>query len=216
MNSSIPYESGNAVERNKVLRNTYALLAMTLTFSAVCAGVSMVVNLSFLAALVCNIVGFVLLFVIGVKRNSAAALPLTFLFTGLMGAGLGPLLSYYVESAGPGLILQALGTTALIFFSLSAYALTTKKDFSFLGGFLIIGLMVAIVASIANIFMGIPALSLAINAAVVFIMSGFILFDTSRIIRGGETNYVMATVSLYLNILNLFTSLLHLLNALDD
>jgi modulator of FtsH protease len=112
---------------------------------------------------------------------------------------------------GSGLILQAFGTTALVFFGLSGYVLTTKKDFSFMGGFLLVGLIVAVVASVANIFLGIPALSLAVSAAIVFIMSGFILYDTSRIINGGETNYIRATVSMYLNIYNLFTSILHLL-----
>jgi modulator of FtsH protease len=109
--------------------------------------------------------------------------------------------------------MQAFGTTALVFFGLSGYVLTTKKDFSFMGGFLLVGLIVAVVASIANIFLGIPALSLAVSAAIVFIMSGFILYDTSRIINGGETNYIRATVSMYLNIYNLFTSILHLLGA---
>jgi len=109
--------------------------------------------------------------------------------------------------------MQALGATALVFFALSGYALTTKKDFSFLGGFLLVGLVVAVVAGIANIFFMVPAVSLAISAAIVFIMSGFILFDTSRIVNGGETNYIRATVSMYLNIYNLFTSILHLLGA---
>jgi|TARA_B100000212_G_scaffold307566_2_gene256772 modulator of FtsH protease len=109
--------------------------------------------------------------------------------------------------------MEALGATALVFFALSGYALTTKKDFSFMGGFLVVGLVVVLVAAIANIFFAVPAVSLAISAAIVFIMSGFILFDTSRIIHGGETNYIRATVSLYLNIYNLFTSILHLLGA---
>ena len=119
---------------------------------------------------------------------------------------------------GPALVMQALGGTALVFFGLSAYALTTRKDFSYMGGFLMVGLLVAVVAMIANIFLAIPALSLTISAAVVMIMSGLILFDTSRIINGGETNYIRATVSLYLDIYNLFIHLLHLLTALggDD
>ena len=126
------------------------------------------------------------------------------------------MLNYYLAlSNGSQLIGQALGGTAVVFFGLSGYALTTKKDFSFMGGFLIVGLLVAIIASIANIFMQIPAMSLAISAGIVLIMSGLILFDTSRIINGGETNYIRATVSLYLNIINLFTSLLHLLSSRD-
>jgi modulator of FtsH protease len=122
---------------------------------------------------------------------------------------------YLAMPGGPALVLQALAGTAVVFFGLSAYALTTRKDFSFMGGFLMIGLIVAVVAMIANIFLAIPALSLTISAAVVMIMSGLILFDTSRIINGGETNYIRATVGLYLNIYNLFIHILHLLTALS-
>ena len=130
---------------------------------------------------------------------------------------LGPMLNYYVGLAnGPALIMQALGGTALVFFTLSAYVLTTRKDFSFLGGFLMTGLIVAVIASIALIFFQAPMAQLALSAMIVLLMSGFILFDTSRIIHGGETNYIMATVSLYLDIYNLFVSLLHLLGASDD
>jgi modulator of FtsH protease len=131
-----------------------------------------------------------------------------------MGASIGPMLNHYLAmTGGPALVMQALGGTAVVFFGLSAYALTTRKDFSYMGGFLSVGLLVAIVAIIANIFLNIPALSLTISAAVVMIMSGLILFDTSRIINGGETNYIRATVSLYLDIYNLFIHLLHLLTA---
>ena len=137
-----------------------------------------------------------------------------FAFTGLLGGSLGYTLNYYAGfQNGPEMIMQAFGATALVFFGLSGYVLTTKKDFSFMGGFLIVGLIVAVVASLANLFFQIPALSLAVSAAIVFIMSGFILFDTSRILNGGETNYIRATVSMYLNIYNLFTSILHLLGA---
>jgi modulator of FtsH protease len=131
-----------------------------------------------------------------------------------MGASIGPMLNYYLALPdGPALVMQALGGTAVVFFGLSAYALTTRKDFSYMGGFLMVGLLVAVVAMIANIFLNIPALSLTISAAVVMIMSGLILFDTSRIINGGETNYIRATVSLYLNIYNLFIHLLRLLSS---
>ena len=134
-----------------------------------------------------------------------------------MGAGLGPLLNHYAQLPnGPMLIMQALGSTALIFFGLSAYALNTKKDFSFMGGFLTVGLIVVIVATIVNIFLGSSLMFMVLNAAVVLIMSGLILFDTSRIINGGETNYIRATVSLYLSVYNLFTSLLALLGANND
>ena len=134
-----------------------------------------------------------------------------------MGASLGPTLSHYAAMPNGGsLIMQALGGTALIFFALSGYALTSKKDFSFMGGFLMVGLIVVIVAGIANLFFQIPALSLAMSAAIIMIMSGLILFDTSRIINGGERNYIRATMSLYLNVYNIFTSLLHLLGVFGN
>ena len=206
--------AASALDTNKVLRNTYMLLGMTLAFSAVTAGVSMAVGLSHVAALVLMLVGFGLLFVVNRMADTAKGLPAIFAFTGVMGAALGPTLNYYLAlPSGPSMIMQALGGTAIVFFGLSAYALNTRKDFSFMGGFLITGLIVAIVASIANIFLGIPALSLTISAAIVMIMSGLILFDTSRIINGGETNYIRATVSLYLNIYNLFINILHLIGA---
>ena len=204
---------------NKVLKNTYMLLGLTLAFSALCAGISMAMGLPQGAALLLTLVGFGLLFVVNKTADSSKGLIMIFAFTGVMGASIGPMLNYYLSMPnGPGLVMQALGGTALVFFGLSAYALTTHKDFSYKGGFLIVGLLVAIVASIANIFMGIPAVSLAISAAIVMIMSGLILFDTSRIINGGETNYIRATVGLYLSIYNLFIHMLHLLTALggDD
>ena len=206
-----------AIEINKVLRNTYMLLGMTLAFSAVTAGVSMAMNLSHMAALVMTLVAFGLLFVVHKQADKANGLFWIFAFTGLMGASLGPLLNAYAALPNGGsLIMQALGGTALIFFALSAYALTSKKDFSFMGGFLMVGLIVVLVACIANIFLQIPALYLAGRAAIVMIMSGLILFDTSRIIHGGERNYIRATVSLYLNIYNLFVSLLQLLGAFNS
>ncbi|MEW9796944.1 Bax inhibitor-1/YccA family protein [Alteromonas sp. CYL-A6] len=203
----------SVLQTNKVLRNTYMLLAMTLAFSAVCAGIAMAVGISPMMSLVMTIGAFIMLFVINKKAESASGIYWVFGFTGLMGASLGYTLNFYLGVAGPGLIMEALGATALVFFALSGYALTTKKDFSFMGGFLVVGLVVVLVAAIANIFFAVPAVSLAISAAIVFIMSGFILFDTSRIIHGGETNYVRATVAMYLNLYNLFTSILHLLGA---
>ena len=203
-----------ARETNKVLRNTYMLLGMTLAFSAVTATISMVLQLPTFMYLVFVLVGFGLLFVVNRMADSAKGLPAIFAFTGVMGAALGPLLNVYLALPnGPNLVLQSLGGTALIFFGLSAYALQSKRDFSFMGGFLFAGLLVAIVAMIANIFLVIPALSLTISAAVVMIMSGLILMDTSRIVHGGETNYIRATVGLYLNIFNLFVHLLHLLGV---
>ena len=209
----------SVLSTNKVLKNTYMLLGMTLAFSAVCAGISMAMGLPHGAALILSLVGFGLLFVVNKMADSSKGLLAIFAFTGVMGASIGPILNYYMSMpGGPALVMQALGGTALVFFGLSAYALTTRKDFSYMGGFLMVGLLVAVVAMIANIFLGIPALSLTISAALVMIMSGLILFDTSRIINGGETNYIRATVSLYLSIYNLFIHMLHLLTALggDD
>lgn len=210
--NSIAIES--AFDTNKVLKNTYLLLGMTLLFSALTAGISMAVGLGQGTALILSLVGFGLLFVVNRTADSSKGLPAIFAFTGVMGASIGPMLNHYLAMpSGPALVMQALGATAVVFFGLSAYALSTRKDFSYMGGFLMVGLIVAVVAMIANIFLNIPALSLTISAAVVMIMSGLILFDTSRIINGGETNYIRATVSLYLNIYNLFIHLLHLLTA---
>ena len=204
----------SVLSTNKVLKNTYMLLGMTLLFSAVTAGISMAMGLPQGAALILMLVGFGLLFVVNKTADSSKGLLAIFAFTGVMGASIGPMLNYYLAMpSGPSLVMQALGGTAVVFFGLSAYALTTRKDFSYMGGFLMVGLLVAVVAMIANIFLAIPALSLTISAAVVMIMSGLILFDTSRIINGGETNYIRATVSLYLDIYNLFIHLLSLLTA---
>jgi modulator of FtsH protease len=207
------------LETNKVLKNTYMLLGMTLAFSAITAGVSMALNLPAIMALVFSLIGFGLLFVVQRMADSSKGLPAIFAFTGFMGASLGPLLNAYLAMpGGASLVTQSLAGTAFIFFGLSAYALQSKRDFSFMSGFLFAGLIVAVVAMIANIFLGIPALSLTISAAVVMIMSGLILLDTSRIINGGETNYIRATVGLYLSIYNIFIHLLSLLGVLggDD
>jgi len=206
----------SVLSTNKVLKNTYMLLSMTLVFSAITASISMAMGLGQGTAMILMLVGFGLLFVVHKTADSSKGIIAIFAFTGVMGASIGPMLTYYLAMPnGPEVVMQALGGTAIIFFGLSAYALTTRKDFSFMGGFLMVGLLVAVVAMIANIFLHIPALSLTISAAVVMIMSGLILFDTSRIINGGETNYIRATVSLYLNIYNLFIHLLHLLSALN-
>jgi modulator of FtsH protease len=217
MQSNMNFQTASqssAIEINKVLKNTYMLLSMTLAFSAVTAGISMAMNLPHGAALIMTLVAFGLMFVVNKKADSASGIYWIFAFTGLMGASLGPMLNAYAAMPnGSALIMQALGGTALIFFALSGYALTSKKDFSFMGGFLMVGLIVAIVASLANIFFQIPALSLAISAAIIMIMSGLILFDTSRIINGGERNYIRATISLYLSIYNIFVHLLSLLGV---
>ncbi len=214
----------NNAESQKVLRNTYMLLGMTLAFSALTAGISMSLQLGSGVAMIMSIAALLIVWLVLPRTaNTAMGLPVVFLFTGLLGAALGPMLNRYLALPnGPEMVMQALGGTALIFFSLSAYVISSKKDFSFMGGFLFAGMMVVIVGMvggmIASYFFGVDVsvLRLAMSGAIVLLMSGFILFDTSRIINGGETNYIMATVSLYLNIYNLFTSLLHLIGATSD
>jgi len=206
----------SVLSTNKVLKNTYMLLGMTLLFSAVTAGITMQVGFPAMPWFISLAIMFGLLYLVNATANSSWGLLTVFLFTGYFGAMLGPMLNFYLAMpGGPSLVMQALGGTALVFFGLSAYALTTRKDFSYLGGFLMVGLIAAVVAMVANIFLHIPALSLTVSAVVVMIMSGLILFDTSRIINGGETNYIRATVALYLDIYNLFIHLLHLLTALS-
>lgn len=210
-------ESG-VLAQHKVLRQTYTLLAMTLLFSGVMAVVSMALAPPPMVSMVSSIGAIVILmFVLPKFEEQAAGIGIVFLATGMLGFGLGPLLNAYMSFAdGPKIISTALGGTGAIFLGLSAYVLTTKKDFSFMGGFLMVGLMVLFGAIILSLFVNMPALSLAISGAMVMLMSGFILFDTSRIINGGETNYIRATVSLFINIFNLFTSLLHLLGFMSD
>ena len=212
-----------STDSSKVLRNTYALLAMTLLFSSVTAGISMAAGIGHGLGLVFSLGALALVWLVLPRTaNSAAGIGVVFAFTGLLGAALGPMLNHYLAlSNGGSIVMQALGGTALVFFSLSAYVLTTKKDFSFMGGFLMTGLIVAVVSMLALFgasFFGIhlPGVHLALSAMIVLLMSGFILFDTSRIVNGGETNYLMATTSLYLNIYNLFTSLLHILGVMND
>ncbi|ESP93307.1 MULTISPECIES: Bax inhibitor-1/YccA family protein [Pseudoalteromonas] len=207
----------STTETNKVLKNTYFLLAMTLAFSAITAAISMTMALPRFTGMICSLVAMGLIFVIHKKAHSPSAIGLVFLFTGILGFGLGPMLNAYLSLPNGGLLIaQALGSTALIFFGLSAYALTTKKDFSFMGGFLTIGILVTVGVSIVNIFIGSPMLFIAINAVFVLLMSAMILFETSKIVTGGETNYVIATVGLYVAIYNLFTSLLMLLGMSND
>ncbi len=210
----------SALATNKVLRNTYMLLSMTLVFSAITASLAMAVGLPQGAALIMSLAAIgIVWFVLPRTYNSSSGIVWTFVFAGLMGASIGPMLTYYLAlPSGPSIVAQALGGTAIITFALSFYALTTKKDFSFLAGFLMVGMIVVIVAMIANLFFSMPIVSVAISAGVVLLMSLMILFDTSRIINGGETNYIRATVSLYLDIYNLFIHLLHLVAVLtgDD
>lgn len=201
---------------NKVVRNTYTLLSMTLFVSALCAVATMVMQLGQGVGFMLLIGGFIMSFVVRATANSSKGLVSVFIFAALMGGAIGPTINMYMMAYGNGgaIVAQALGGTAIIFLSLSGYALTTRKNFNFLAGFLFTGMMVALVAIIANIFLQIPAFSLAISSAVILLMSGFILFDTSRIINGGERNYIMATISLYLSIFNIFIHLLHLLGSL--
>ena len=211
----LPQRQDAVISTNKVIRNTYTLLSMTLLFSALTAGVGMAIGLSSGMGMIASLGAIGLLWLVLPRtENSAAGVAVVFGITGLLGLGLGPLLSHYLAIPGGGkLVATAMGGTGAVFLGLSAYALTTKRDFSFMGGFLFVGLIVALVAMIANLFLEIPALSLAISGVVVLLMSAMILFDTSRIINGGETNYLRATVALYLDIYNLFIHLLHLLTA---
>lgn len=208
-----PLES--TLEVNKVIRNTYILLSLTLLFSALTAGVAMATNAPMLN--VWLILGgyFGLLFVTHMLRNSAWGLLSVFALTGFMGYTLGPLLNAYIGhyANGTHLVVYALGGTGTIFIGLSAYALTTRKNFSFMGGFLLAGILIAFLAGIANIFLAMPGLALAVSTMFVLLMCGLILYETSNLVHGGETNYILATVGLYVTIYNLFTSLLHLLGV---
>ncbi len=198
---------------NKLIRNTYTMLSMTLLFSALMAGVSTYLVMPPMTYLLCVGGALVLVwFVLPRVANSATGIWVVFAFTGLLGFGLGPILNMYLSLPnGPQIVGAALGGTGAIFLGLSGYALTTRKDFSFLGGFLFTGIIVVLLAALANIFLAIPALSLTVSAAVILIMSGFILYQTSAMVRGGETNYLFATASLFLSMFNIFISLLQLL-----
>ena len=212
-NISMSRSQESILATNKVLKNTYMLLSLTLVFSGVMAFIGMSLNLGHGVSLVATIAAIVLLwFVLPRTANSTAGIPVIFAFTGLLGLGLAPMLNYYL-AVNPSIVSTALGGTGVIFMGLSGYALTTRKDFSFMGGFLMVGMLVVIVASLANIFLQMPVLSLVGSGAIVMLMSGFILYETSSIIHGGETNYMMATASLFLSILNMFQALMHILGV---
>jgi modulator of FtsH protease len=203
---------------NKVIRNTYTLLSLTLLFSALTAGIAMVINPPSFIGLVCSLASLGLVwFVLPRTANSPAGLGVVFAITGLLGFGLGPVLNMYMNMEnGDMIIMQALGLTGVVFLGLSAYALTTRKDFSFMRGFLVAGLWVAIIASLivlgAALFgYPMPGISLGISAMVALLMAGFILYETGEIVNGGQTNYILAAIGLYLSIYNLFVSLLRLL-----
>ena len=195
----------------KVLRNTYALLSLTILFAAGIAALA-VANVWPAPGLVITLVGyFGLLFAVHKLQNSGWALPAVFALTGFMGYTLGPLLSRTLElPGGAGTIVAALAATGATFVALSAYVLTTRRDFSFMGGFLFAGMVIAIVLALVAYFFTMPALALAVSAMVALLSVGLILFETSRIVNGGETNYVLATVGLFVSAFNLFTSLLSL------
>jgi modulator of FtsH protease len=202
---------------NRVLRNTYALLALTLGFSALTAGVSMALNLPHPGLLLTLAGYFGLLYLTARFRNSSTGLLMVFALTGFMGYTLGPVLSAYLSLPNGGqLVMTAFAGTGIIFLALSGYALISRRDFSFMGSFLMIGILVAFLAGLAAVFFDLSGLSLAVSAMFVLLMSGLILYETGNIIHGGETNYIMATVTLYVAIFNLFTSLLHLLGALGS
>jgi len=205
--------SESVLQVNKVLRNTYMLLALTLAFSAVVAGLSMAYNWPH-PGLIVTLVGFYgLLFLTHKTANSSTGLLSVFALTGFMGYTIGPILNMVIGNGGADIVMTAFGGTALIFFALSAYVLTTKKDMSFLGGMMVAGFFVLLIGIVANIFLQLPALSLALSGLFILFSSGAILMQTSAIIHGGERNYILATVTLFVSLYNIFLSLIQLLTA---
>lgn len=209
-----------AAEQNRVLRNTYMMLALTMIPTVIGAFIGMSLNFSFMAEspILSSLLMFGamigMLFAVTALRNSIWGIAALLGFTLLAGVFLGPILQVALHlKNGAQLVGMAAGGTGIIFFSLASIATVTKRDFSFMGKFLFIGLILLIVASLANLFFQIPALSLTLSAIAVMIFSAYILFDVSRIVHGGETNYVMATLALYMDIYNLFINLLSLLMA---
>ncbi|WP_092288327.1 Bax inhibitor-1/YccA family protein [Halopseudomonas sabulinigri] len=215
--STLQHSAVSEAEVSKLFRNTYTLLAMTMAFSALVAFVSMSMNLPY-PGIIVTLVGFYgLLFLTTKLRNSAWGLVSTFAFTGFLGYTLGPILNAYLSMPNGGSVVTlALGMTALVFFSLSAYAIISRKDFSFLSGFIMAGFVVLLVAVVASFFVQISGLQLAISAGFVLFSSAVILYQTSAIIHGGEDNYIMATITLFVSIYNLFLSLLSLIGAFND
>ena len=221
--TNISHASSRGIEINSVLRNTYLLLGLTLAFSALTAALAMAIGVGRGTGLIMSIAALALIwFVLPRTANSASGLLVVFAFTGLIAASLGPLLNHYLSLAnGATIVLQALAGTAFVFFGLSAYTLVSRKNFSFMGGFIAMGMMVMIVGMLFLIGASLlgyqfQGLSLAFSAGVVILMSALILYQTSEIIHGGETNYILATTQLFLSIVNLFTSLLHLLGIGSD
>ena len=202
----------SAPATNRVIRNTYLLLALTLGFSAITAAASMALRLPHPGLVVTLIGYFGLLFLVAKFRDRAAGIGFVFALTGFMGYTLGPILNLYLGLPnGTQIVMTALGATAAVFVGLSAYALTSRRNFSYMGGFLLAGILVAFLAGLGAVVFDLPALSVTVSAAFVLLMAGLILYETSNLVHGGETNYVMATVTLYVSIFNLFVSLLNLL-----
>jgi modulator of FtsH protease len=217
LQNTLPQSRASVLSTNKLVRNTYMLLALTLLFSAATAGVSMALNLPHPGFILTLVGYFGLLFLTYRLRNSAWGLVAVFALTGFMGLTLGPIIQLYLGLPNGGqTVMTALGGTGVIFLGLSAYALTTRKDFSFLGGFLMVGILVAFLGSLAAVVFSLPLVGLAVSAMFILLMSGFILFQTSQLIHGGEDNYILATVSLYVSIYNLFLSLLQILGIFND
>ena len=208
--------SESLISTHKVLRNTYLLLGMTLTFSAVVAFIAMTMNAPALPWWGLLVGFYGLLFLTNATANSGAGILSVFALTGFLGYTLGPILNRYLGAGLGDVVALALGATALVFFACSAYVLTTKKDMSFLGGMMMALFVVLLVGIIANIFLAIPVLSLAMSALFVIFSSGAILLATSNIIHGGETNYIRATVDLYVSIYNLFVSFLQIFGVLGS
>ena len=208
---------GSALATNKVLRNTYMLLGATLLFSAAMAGVSMALNLPTFG-LFTILVYFGLLYAVTKTQNNGWGILWTFALTGFLGLTLGPILNLYIKALPHGgqIIMTALGTTAVSFLGLSAYAIISKRDFSFMGGFLAIGAIGAFVLGLVAFFFHLPTLSLVVSGLFLIVSGGLMLYQTSEIVRGGETNYISATITLYVSIYNMFLSLLHLLGTGSD
>lgn len=222
--SQVAVRSAESVlETNRVLKNTYLLLSMTLLFSAALAGVSMAMQVPYMASLISSVAALVLLwFVVPRTAHSAAGILVVFAVTGLLGFGLGPILNHFLALPnGPQLVMTSMGITGAVFVSLSAYVLVSRRNFSFMGGFLMAGILVAFIAALVSVGAALfgypmPGLALAVSAMFALLMCGLILWQTSEIVHGGETNYILATVGLYVAIYNMFTSLLHLLGFANN
>ena len=205
----------SSVESSKVLRNTYTLLAMTLAFSALCAGIGMAVGMPYVG-LWMLLPYFVLLWLVEKNKNNAMGIVLVFALTGWLGLTLSPMLSFLVAGGAADIIVMSLAGTAAIFFVTSGYVLVTRKNLNFMSGFLITGIMVAFFAGIANVFFQIPGLGLAVSCLFLIVSSGLIMWQTSEIIHGGETNYISATVTLFVMLYNIFVSLLSIFMSMED